>query len=71
VPRSSTVAATLEGDGSPDLTRRAKQVLRATTGHDVSAPAAIAAELEAQQWSVEQPFFAETLKAVRARIGSR
>lgn len=56
---------------SPELVRRAKEVLRATTGYDAAAPAAIAAELEAQQWSVEQPYFEETVKAVRARIGSR
>jgi enoyl-CoA hydratase len=55
----------------PELVRRAKQVLRATTGYDVAAPAAIAAELEAQQWSVEQPYFEETVAALRARIGSR
>jgi enoyl-CoA hydratase len=56
---------------SPELVRRAKQVLRATTGYDAAAPLAVAAELEAQQWSVEQPYFEETLRALRARIGSR
>jgi enoyl-CoA hydratase len=56
---------------SPELVRRAKQVLRATTGYPAQAADAIAAELEAQQWSVEQPYFEETLKALRARIGSR
>ena len=54
----------------PELVARAKQVLRATTGYPVAAPAAMAAELEAQQWSVEQPYFAETIRALRARIGS-
>lgn len=56
---------------SPELVRRAKAVLRATTGYDTGAPAAIDAELEAQQWSVEQPYFEQALTALRARIGSR
>jgi enoyl-CoA hydratase len=56
---------------SPELVQRAKQVLRETTGYTVAAPAAIAAELEAQQWSVEQPYFEETVRALRARISSR
>jgi hypothetical protein len=28
-------------------------------------------ELRAQQWSVDQPFFEQTVKALRAKIGSR
>jgi enoyl-CoA hydratase len=56
---------------SPELVARAKQVLRATTGYSVAAPQAMAAELAAQQWSVEQPYFEETIRALRARIGSR
>lgn len=56
---------------SPDLVRRAKQVLRATTGYDDQAAAATDAELAAQQWSVQQPAFEQALRALRARIGSR
>jgi enoyl-CoA hydratase len=56
---------------SPELIQRAKQVLRETTGYTVAAPAAVKAELEAQQWSVEQPYFEETVRALRAKIGSR
>lgn len=55
---------------SPDLVRRTKQTLRATTGYDQARDAA-ALELDAQQWSVEQPYFEETVKALRAKIGSR
>jgi enoyl-CoA hydratase len=56
---------------SPELVRVAKRVLRETTGYTVSAPVAVAAELEAQQWSVEQPYFEETVRALRAKISSR
>jgi enoyl-CoA hydratase len=55
---------------SPELVRRTKETLRATTGYDRAADAA-AVELQAQQWSVEQPYFAETLRALREKIGSR
>jgi hypothetical protein len=44
--------------------------LGATTGyHQVTDAAEL--ELRAQQWSVEQPYFAETVRALRERIGSR
>jgi enoyl-CoA hydratase len=56
---------------SPELVRVAKRVLRETTGYTAQAPLAVAAELEAQQWSVEQPYFEETVRALRAKIGSR
>jgi enoyl-CoA hydratase len=71
VPEVALRLARRAAGRSPELVRRAKQVLRATTGYDAAAPAAVAAELEAQQWSVEQPYFEETLRALRARIGSR
>jgi enoyl-CoA hydratase len=55
---------------SPELVRRTKETLRATTGyHQVTDAAEL--ELRAQQWSVEQPYFAETVRALRERIGSR
>jgi len=56
---------------SPELVQVAKRVLRETTGYPAGAALAVAAELEAQQWSVEQPHFEETVRALRARIGSR
>ena len=71
VPEVARRLARRAAGRSPELVRRAKQVLRATTGYDAAAPVALAAELEAQQWSVEQPYFEETLRALRARIGSR
>jgi enoyl-CoA hydratase len=76
VPDSSVLEVALRlarraAGRSPELVRRAKQVLRATTGYDVAAPAAVSLELEAQQWSVEQPYFEETVRALRARIGAR
>jgi enoyl-CoA hydratase len=76
VPDDSVLSVALRLAGraagrSPELVARAKQVLRGTTGHSAGVSAAIAAELEAQQWSVEQPYFEETIRALRARIGSR
>jgi enoyl-CoA hydratase len=55
---------------SPELVRRAKQTLRETTGY-ASAQEAAVVELQAQQRSVEQPYFEATVKALRAKIGSR
>jgi enoyl-CoA hydratase len=55
---------------SPELVRRTKQVLRETTGY-ASAQQAAAVELQAQQWSVGQPYFEQTIKALRAKTGSR
>ena len=55
---------------SPELVRRTKETLRATTGY-AQATDAMAAELQAQQWSVEQPLFLETVQTLRAKIGSR
>jgi len=54
---------------SPELVRRTKETLRATTGYGQAADAA-ALELGAQQWSVEQPHFLETVRALREKIGS-
>ncbi len=55
---------------SPELVRRTKQTLRVTEGLDDPAEA-MAIELEAQRWSVEQPDFRERVQAVRDRIASR
>lgn len=54
---------------SPELVRRTKETLRATTGYGLAAEAEVL-ELRAQQWSVEQPHFAETVRALREKIGS-
>jgi enoyl-CoA hydratase len=37
----------------------------------VDHPAAVARELEPQLWSTQQPWFAERLAALRAKIGGR
>jgi enoyl-CoA hydratase len=55
---------------SPALVRRTKETLRETTGYARSDQAA-AVELAAQQWSVEQPHFLETVTALREQIRSR
>lgn len=70
VPGTAMRLARRAASRSPELVRRAKQTLRETTGY-ASAEQAAAVELRAQQWSVDQPFFEQTVKALRARIGSR
>jgi enoyl-CoA hydratase len=75
VPDSEVTATAMRLAGraaarSPELVRRTKQTLRATTGYAQAADAMMA-ELEAQQWSVEQPHFLETVQALREKIGSR
>jgi enoyl-CoA hydratase len=57
-------------DRSPALVQRAKQTLRETTGYAESDEAA-AVELAAQQWSVEQPYFTETVSALREKLRFR
>jgi enoyl-CoA hydratase len=52
------------------LSMRIKQSLRAAPGHADHA-AAVDYELEPQLWSVQQPFFAERLAAMRQKITSR
>jgi enoyl-CoA hydratase len=52
------------------LSQRAKQTLATmptVTTHD----AAVDTELEAQVWSTQQPFFAERLAALKAKISKR
>lgn len=55
---------------SPELVRRTKQTLRTCRQFSDVEPA-ISVELEAQQWSVEQPYFRETVRRVRDRIAAR
>jgi len=52
----------------PELVRRAKDSLD-RSGPGVDPAAARALEREAQEWSMAQPFFAERVAALRARIG--
>lgn len=57
-------------DGPPELTRRIKQTLDlvSTVGYHNEA---VDIELAAQLWSLEQPFFAERLAALKAKISGR
>jgi len=52
---------------SPELVRRTKQTLRQSAGLTEAGPA-IRLELDAQQWSVEQPHFQERVRQVRERV---
>jgi enoyl-CoA hydratase len=52
----------------PELVARVKETVRSVGG--VADPeAAIALELEAQQWSMERPEFERSLRALRSRLG--
>ncbi|HZT65383.1 MAG TPA: enoyl-CoA hydratase [Acidimicrobiales bacterium] len=53
--------------GPPELVRRVKHTLRAASVLDDHEPA-VDLELEAQLWSLSQPFFAERLEAIRRRV---
>jgi enoyl-CoA hydratase len=55
---------------SPELVSRTKQTLRMSAGF-VDVAQAINIELEAQQWSVEQPYFQQRVREVRDRIAAR
>ncbi len=52
------------------LVARTKASLLASTQLDTPA-AALALELEAQEWSMDQPGFAERVQAIKDRLGSR
>jgi enoyl-CoA hydratase len=51
-----------------ELVRRAKQELRLPAGEHAEA---VAREIEAQVWSLSQPFFAERLAQLRTRIAAK
>lgn len=51
----------------PELTRRVKETLRAVAALDRHDDA-VDLELKTQLWSLQQPFFAERLAALRARV---
>jgi enoyl-CoA hydratase len=54
----------------PELARRVKQTLRIVATLD-DHEAAVDTELEAQVWSLAQPWFAERLAAVQQRVSGR
>jgi enoyl-CoA hydratase len=62
--------ATRATQRSAPLVRRTKQTLRATLAA-TSFDEAFAMELDAQEWSVNQPEFAETVRRVQADIAAR
>jgi enoyl-CoA hydratase len=70
VPGAALRLARRAASRSPELVRRTKEALRATTGYLAQAEAAAELELQAQQWSVEQPYFVETVRALRAATGT-
>jgi enoyl-CoA hydratase len=49
------------------VTKRTIQDMADVDGH----PAAVARELEPQLWSTQQPWFAERLAALQARISTK
>jgi enoyl-CoA hydratase len=53
----------------PELVRRTKQTIEAVAGLD-SHDDAVDTEIEAQLWSLQQPYFAERLAALQAKISS-
>ena len=67
---AAAAMAKLAADVPPELARRAKQTLRAVAAVDEHAEA-VDIEIAAQLWSLEQPFFAERLRALKAKISSR
>ena len=70
LPEAAARLARRVAGRSPELVRRAKQTLRA--GEELrDAAQAMALELEAQQWSVEQPDFHRRVQAIRDQIATR
>ena len=70
LPEAATRLARRVAGRSPGLVRRTKQTLRTSEGLCDSAQA-MALELEAQQWSVEQPDFRQRVAAIRDGIAAR
>ena len=67
---SARALAAKAAEAPRQLSIRAKQTLAAMAGVD-DHDAAVDAELEVQLWSARQPFFAERLAAMRARVQKR
>jgi enoyl-CoA hydratase len=70
LPATAHAMAAKAAANPPELTRRAKQTLHQVAALDRHDDA-VDTEIEAQLWSLRQPFFAERLAALRARIDSK
>ena len=57
-------------DAPPALARRVKETMQQITAVD-EHPDAVDLEIKAQLWSLEQPFFAERLAALKAKISTK
>jgi enoyl-CoA hydratase len=66
----ATSLAVRSAQRAAPLVRRTKQTLRATVSLG-SFDEAFALELQAQEWSVNQPEFAEAVQRVQARLAAR
>ena len=67
---AAVASAARAADAPPELSRRAKATLQRMSvvpAHDE----AVNVEIEAQLWSMQQPFFAERMAAMRDRIKNR
>ena len=67
---AAVVMAAKAADAPPELSTRAKETLQRMSvvgAHDE----AVNVEIEAQLWSMQQPFFAERMAAMRDRIRNR
>ena len=67
---AAVAMAARAASGPRDLVLRVKDTMGQVAGLD-DHDAAVDTELEAQLWSMGQPFFAERLAAVQARVSSR
>ena len=67
---AAVAMAARAADAPPELARRAKQTLQRVSVVDAHDEA-VNVEIEAQLWSMEQPFFAERMAAMRDRIKNR
>ena len=70
LPEAAARLARRVAGRSPELVRRTKRTLRESAGLRDAAQA-VAIELEAQQWSVQQPDFRERVRAIRDEIAAR
>ena len=67
VVSASVELARVAADAPNELVRRVKDTMRAVRAVD-DHDQAVDVELEAQVWSLQQPFFAERLSAMRAKV---
>jgi enoyl-CoA hydratase len=67
---TATALARSAAELPPELAQRAKQTLRDIAAVEEHSQA-VDLEIAAQLWSLKQPFFAERLAAMKARISSR